>query len=155
MPTSLPSRRGDRQLLGNDDGALRGSVRAVSGDDADTGRRAERARRRAARQIVGEYHEQQLRELLERVRDGFTRLDRGEIDPFELDDLIHHYKRAAQKLWSFCGASGADWERAAIWHSCVRTANRTTGWTRPDPRVKQGKREPPAGLGAASATTVS
>lgn len=128
MPTSLPSRRGDRQLLGGDDGVLRGSVRAVSDDDADTGRRAERARRRAARQIVGDYHEQQLRKLLERVRDGFTRLDGGEIDPFELDDLIHHYKRAAQKLWSFCGSSGADWERAANALAFMRENGESHDW---------------------------
>lgn len=128
MLTSLPSRRGYPQVLGSDDGALRGSVRAVSGDDADAGRRGERARRWAARQIVGEYHEQQLRELLERVRDGFTRLDQGEIDPFELDDLIHHYKRSAQKLWSFCGSSGADWERAANALAFMRENGESHDW---------------------------
>lgn len=41
------------------------------------------------------------------------RLDAGEIDEFELDDLIHRYKRAAAKLWSFCGSSGGQWEQAA------------------------------------------
>jgi hypothetical protein len=78
-----------------------------SGDRAD-----ERSRRRAARETIGAYHEQQLRLLLELVRDGFARLDAGEIDPFELDDLIHHYKRSARELWKFCGSSGSDWERA-------------------------------------------
>jgi hypothetical protein len=33
------------------------------------------------------------------VREGFARLDAGEIDAFELDDLIHHYKRSARELW--------------------------------------------------------
>jgi hypothetical protein len=28
--------------------------------------------------------------------------------------LIHHYKRSAQKLWSFCGSAGGAWERAAL-----------------------------------------
>jgi hypothetical protein len=73
----------------------------------------EKARRRAARQTIGEYHEQQLRLLLDRVRDGFAKMDAGEIDPFGLDELIHHYKRFAQKLWSFCGTGGGAWERAA------------------------------------------
>jgi hypothetical protein len=65
--------------------------------------------------MIGEYHEQQLRLLLDHVRDGFARMDGGEIDPFDLDELIHHYKRSAQKLWSFLwlerwlvGAGGAD-----------------------------------------------
>jgi hypothetical protein len=74
----------------------------------------ERARRRAARELIGKYHEDQLRLLLEHVRDGLARLDAGEIDPFELDELIHHYKRSARELWSFCGSSGGGWERAAL-----------------------------------------
>jgi hypothetical protein len=31
--------------------------------------------------------------LLDRVRDGFARLDAGEIDVFEMDELIHRYKQ--------------------------------------------------------------
>ena len=74
----------------------------------------ERARRRAARELIGRYHEEQLRLLLDHVRAGFEKLDRGEIDPFDLDELIHRYKRSAQKLWSFCGSSGSAWEQAAL-----------------------------------------
>jgi hypothetical protein len=55
-----------------------------------------------------------LRVLLEHVRDGFRRLDAGEIGAFDLDDLIHHYERSTQKLWSFCGSAGGAWERAAL-----------------------------------------
>lgn len=83
-----------------------------AGPESDV-RAGERSRRRAARQIVARYHEEQLTALLERVRDGFARLDAGEIDPFELDDLIHQYKRSACELWKFCGSSGSDWEQAA------------------------------------------
>ncbi|MGI8863654.1 MAG: hypothetical protein ACR2JH_04515 [Solirubrobacteraceae bacterium] len=74
----------------------------------------ERERRRAARTLIGEYHEAELRKLLDHVRKGFRQLDAGEIDPFDLDELIHRYKRSAQKLWSFCGSSGSAWEAAAI-----------------------------------------
>jgi hypothetical protein len=74
----------------------------------------EKTRRRAARQMIGDYHEQQLRLLLDHVRDGFAQMDAGEIDPFDLDELIHHYKRSARELWSFCGSSGGAWERAAL-----------------------------------------
>jgi hypothetical protein len=87
----------------------------------------EKARRRAARNMIGEYHEQQLGLLLEYVRDGFSKLDAGELDPFELDELIHRYKRSTQKLWSFCGSSGSGWERAAL----------TLEWLR-----EQGEEEP-------------
>jgi hypothetical protein len=72
-----------------------------------------KAQRRADREAVGGYHEAQLAKLLERVRDGFARWDAEEIDAFELDELIHHYKRAAQKLWSACVGGGAHAERMA------------------------------------------
>ena len=63
--------------------------------------------------MIAAYHMEQLRGLLERVRQGFAKLDAGEIDVFELDDLIHHYKRSAAELWKFCGSSGGQWELAA------------------------------------------
>jgi hypothetical protein len=73
----------------------------------------EKTARRAGRKLVSAYHEEQLRGLLEHVRQGFERLDVGEIDAFELDELIHRYHRCAQRLWSFCGSSGGRWLQAA------------------------------------------
>lgn len=90
-----------------------GKVRGVAaGHDQSPDRSGERAERRAARQAIGDYHEAQLRLLLGRVRDGFARLDTGGIDVFELDELIHRYKRSARELWKFCGQTGSDWVRA-------------------------------------------
>lgn len=72
-----------------------------------------KAERREAREFIAAYHQQQLRALLERVRDGFAQLDAGVIDEFELDDLIHRYKKSAAELWRFCGSTGGQWLRAA------------------------------------------
>ena len=88
----------------------------------------ERARRRAARELIGAYHDEQLRGLLEHVRDGFARLDGGEIDAFELDELIHRYKRSARELWKFCGSSGSDWERAAGMLAFLRRDGEEPDW---------------------------
>jgi hypothetical protein len=83
-------------------------------EDSDGDRRtAEKAERHAARELVNRYHRTELRKLLDHVREGFTRLDSGEMDEFEFDDLIHQYKKAAAKLWSFCGSSGNQWVQAA------------------------------------------
>ena len=80
----------------------------------DSDRQAsEKAERRAARELIGNYHRTELRKLLDHIRDGFARLDAGQIDEFELDRLIHQYKNAATKLWSFCGTSGGQWVQAA------------------------------------------
>jgi len=73
----------------------------------------ERTRRRAARALVGAYHEEQLRLLLERVRSGFRALDANEITAADLHELIEQYRRAARELEKFCGSSGSAWESAA------------------------------------------
>jgi hypothetical protein len=85
----------------------------------------DKAERRAARELVGGYHRDELRRLLEHVRDGFTQLDAGEIDEFELDDLIQRYKRAATKLWWFCGSSGGQWLQAANTLASLRERGET------------------------------
>ncbi len=74
--------------------------------DGAGGREGDKASRQAARELIATYHQAELRKLLEHVRTGFDQLDAGTIDEFELDDLIHHYKRAANELWKFCGSSG-------------------------------------------------
>jgi hypothetical protein len=89
-----------------------------SGTGAQTG--PSKAERRAARAAVGAYHEAELARLIEYVRKGLVRYDAGEIDAFELGDLIHHYKRATQKLWTFCTGGGAH----------VYSTARTLDWLR-------------------------
>ncbi len=85
----------------------------MSSTDESPSRSADKAERRRAREVIASYHKAQLRVLLGHVRDGFARLDAGEIDEFELDDLIHHYKRSAAELWKFCGSTGGQWLQAA------------------------------------------
>ena len=65
--------------------------------------RPSKKERRADVALVVSYHEARLAELLERVREGLVRYDSGELDAFELDELIHRYKRATRELWKFCG----------------------------------------------------
>ncbi len=81
-------------------------------DDAKQ-RAEDRPDRRHARALIAAYHQAELRTLLEHVRTGFKELDAGTIDEFELDDLIHHYKRSATELWKFCGSSGGQWLQAS------------------------------------------
>lgn len=62
-----------------------------------------KAERQADVALVVSYHEARLAELLERVREGLDLYDSGELDAFELDELIHRYKKATRELWKFCG----------------------------------------------------
>ena len=78
--------------------------------------------------MIAAYHQSELRTLLERVRAGFNQLDAGEIDEFDLDDVIHHYKRSAAELWRFCGSSGGQWQQAARALTYLREHGEEPDW---------------------------
>ena len=88
----------------------------------------QKAERREAQASVAAYHQEQLRALLEHVRDGFARLDAGEIDEFELDSLVHRYKRATRHLWVFCGSSGSGSLQAATALASMRERGEERDW---------------------------
>jgi hypothetical protein len=66
----------------------------------------------------------------QRIRQGCARLDAGEIDVLELDDLIHHYKRSAPSCGSSADraaqAASARHERLSFWSRRVKSC-RTAG----------------------------
>lgn len=88
----------------------------------------EKARQQEAHAVVAAYHQEQLRTLLEHVREGFDQLDAGEIDEFELDDLIHRYKKAAKQLWLFCGSSEDHRRQAAAALAFMRDRGEERDW---------------------------
>lgn len=102
-----------------------------------------KAERLAAEELVSRYHQDQLGALLDQVRAGLARLDAGEIDEFEMDDLIFHYKRSAAELWTFCSAS-----RSHVVHAARAIRNfREQGdepdwWERGRPRGPKRNRPP-------------
>ena len=99
----------------------------------------EKAKRRAARELIAAYHQEQLRALLERVREGFAQLDRGEIDEFDLDDLIHRYERAAADLWKFCGSTGGQWLQAANTLTYLREQEEEPDWWASSAQRRDGR----------------
>ena len=104
------------------------SVHTMTGAGDEPFRRAEKAERRAARELIATYHQTQLRALLDHVRAGFVQFDAGEIDEFELDGLIHHYKRSAAELWKFCGSTGGQWLQAARTLSYLHERGEEPDW---------------------------
>jgi hypothetical protein len=85
---------------------------------------SEKARRRAARELVGDYRERELEALLEHVRDGFARIDAVELDAFELDDLIHRYKRSARGVRSRRAPGGSPARAPRVAAHPTRTTRR-------------------------------
>ena len=63
---------------------------------------SDKSERRAARAVVADYHRKQLRELVARVGQAIDRHRAGELDPFEVDQVLFQYSRAAKELWKFC-----------------------------------------------------
>ena len=54
-----------------------------------------KSERRAARQIVAVYHEEQLSELIHRVQQAMGRFQAGEIDAFGMDEVIFQFTARA------------------------------------------------------------
>jgi len=58
--------------------------------------------RQAAREAVAKYHEIQLAALVERVGSAIDRFRDGQMDAFDVDQVLFHYSRAAKELWKIC-----------------------------------------------------
>jgi len=58
--------------------------------------------RRAAREAVAAYHKEQLGDLVRHVKLAVERFEAGELDAFDVDEVIFQYSRAAKELWKFC-----------------------------------------------------
>ena len=61
-----------------------------------------KAERRAAREVVADYHDAQLGALVARVGVAVDRYRAGELDAFEVDRAVFQYSRASKELWKFC-----------------------------------------------------
>ena len=66
------------------------------------GQVSEKSERRAARSVIAKYHEVQLELLVARVGDAIDRHRAGDLDAFDVDEVLFQYSRAAKELWKFC-----------------------------------------------------
>ena len=56
------------------------------------------------RSVVADYHQAQLGELVARVGEAVDRYRAGELDAFDVDQVLFQYSRAAKELWKFCNS---------------------------------------------------
>ncbi|MBV8177701.1 MAG: hypothetical protein JO045_02595 [Mycobacterium sp.] len=99
-----------------------------------------KAERRAARERVATYHQTRLAELIEHIAAALERYRTGEIDAYAIDEMIHHYQRAARELWRFCWAAGGGRHIEIIAHLLdqMATDDETINWWE---RATQRRRE--------------
>ena len=67
-----------------------------------------KSERQQAREAVANYHLASLAELVAHVADAVDRFREGEIDAFDVDQVLFHYSRAAKGLWKFCNMGDVD-----------------------------------------------
>lgn len=77
------------------------------------------------------YHQAQLALLVERVGAEVDRYRAGELDAFDIDQVIFQYSRAAKELWKFCNL--ADVETTA---NFIRECPPDDWWERGAPRKR-------------------
>ena len=63
---------------------------------------SQKSDRRQAREAVAAYHEAKLAELLAHVAEAIDRFRSGELEAFDVDEVLFQYSRAAKELWKFC-----------------------------------------------------
>jgi hypothetical protein len=77
------------------------------------------------------YHETQLASLVHRVGIAVDRFRGGELDAFDVDQILLQYSRAAKELWKFCNLG--DTELAA---TIAREQPPVDWWERGTPRKR-------------------
>ncbi|TGN63560.1 hypothetical protein EXE59_06060 [Nocardioides eburneiflavus] len=63
---------------------------------------SQKSDRRQAREAIATYHEAKLAELLAHVAEAIDRFRSGELEAFDVDEVLFQYSRAAKELWKFC-----------------------------------------------------
>jgi hypothetical protein len=61
-----------------------------------------KAKRRQARDAVVDYQEARLAELVAHVTEAIDSFRGGELNAFDVDQVLFQYSRAAKELWKFC-----------------------------------------------------
>jgi hypothetical protein len=91
-----------------------------------------KSERRAARSVVADYHHAQLGELLARVGEAVDRYYRaGELDAFDVDQVLFQYFRAAKELWKFC-----NFVQVEVAAAMIREQPPRDWWERAAPRKR-------------------
>ncbi|GIJ48054.1 hypothetical protein Val02_49400 [Virgisporangium aliadipatigenens] len=90
---------------------------------------SEKAERRTARSVVAEYHQAELEDLLARVAEAVDRYREGELDAFDVDQILFQYSRSAKELWKYCNLGPVEMAATLI---CERPPH--DWWERGAPR---------------------
>jgi hypothetical protein len=91
-----------------------------------------KSEQRAARLVVADYHHAQLGELVARIGEAVDRYRAGELDAFDVDQVLFQYSRAAKELWKFC-----NYLQVEVAAAMIRDQPPGNWWERRAPRKRR------------------
>lgn len=88
-----------------------------------------KSERRAAREDVAAYHEEQLAVLVARVGEAIDGFRADKLHATDVDHVLFQYSRAAKELWKFCNLGSVE-----VAAGIIRGEHPTDWWERGAPR---------------------
>lgn len=90
-----------------------------------------KSERQKAREEVAAYHEGELSRLVTCLGEAIDKFRAGELDAFDVDQVISQYSQAAKSLWKFCNIRNVE-----ITARFVRDEPPRDWWDRTAPRQR-------------------
>ncbi|HWS85072.1 MAG TPA: hypothetical protein VN207_12530 [Ktedonobacteraceae bacterium] len=78
-----------------------------------------KSERAMAREQIELYYAKKLASLQRNLFEALVRHDTGELDPFEVDEYIHHYHKQSQELYSYMNSQSQSNDRLPIWLAVI------------------------------------
>ncbi len=78
-----------------------------------------KAERASAREQIELYYAKKLAGLQRHLFEALVRHDTGELDPFEVDEYIHHYHKQSQELYSYMNSRSQSNEHLRLWLALI------------------------------------
>ncbi|GHO65386.1 hypothetical protein KSC_042780 [Ktedonobacter sp. SOSP1-52] len=78
-----------------------------------------KAERAIAREQIGRYYAKKLASLQQHLFEALEKRHTGELDPFEVDEYIHHYHKQSQELYVYINMQSHSNERLPLWLAAI------------------------------------
>jgi hypothetical protein len=75
--------------------------------------------RAQAREEIGQYYARKLASLQQNLFEALEKRHTGELDPFEVDEYIHHYHKQSQELYAYINAQSHSNARLPMWLAAI------------------------------------
>ncbi len=96
------------------------------------------AERAQAREEIRLYYARKLASLQQNLFEAVEKRHTGELDPFEVDEYIHHYHKQSQELYAYINAQPHSNARLPMWLAAIDADERGVRVWEPGTRLVGG-----------------